>query len=42
MSNPLSSPLPWDLVAQDYARDVLPHLARYAADALRLADVRAG
>lgn len=39
--SPLAAPLPWDLVATDYAREIVPHFERYARDALRLAAPRA-
>jgi ubiquinone/menaquinone biosynthesis C-methylase UbiE len=35
--SPLATPLPWDLVATDYAVEVVPLFEHYAADALRLA-----
>lgn len=40
--NPLSVPRIWDLVAEDYARDIAPHFALYVEDALRLAGVAPG
>jgi SAM-dependent methyltransferase len=32
----------WDLVSEGYTREIAPHLAKYAADALRLAGVGPG
>lgn len=40
--SPLATPLPWDLVADDYTAEVMPHFERYAAEALRLAELRPG
>lgn len=37
MSNPMSSPMPWDLVSSAYAEEVVPMFEHYATDALRLA-----
>ena len=34
---PLTRPYAWDLVSQDYTRDLGPHVSKYAADALALA-----
>jgi ubiquinone/menaquinone biosynthesis C-methylase UbiE len=45
MSQPpsvLSAPRLWDLVADGYSREIAPHLAKYADDALRLAEVGPG
>lgn len=42
MASPLSSPTPWDLVAQEYALVTTPFFARYAEVALDRAGVRAG
>lgn len=42
MSNPLSTPLPWDLVAADYGAEIVPLFTLYAEDALRLVPVGAG
>jgi SAM-dependent methyltransferase len=39
MSNPLASPLPWDLVAVDYAECTAPFFANYAEKALDLAQL---
>jgi ubiquinone/menaquinone biosynthesis C-methylase UbiE len=36
-AGPLATPLPWDLVASDYAGEIVPHFERYARDAIRLA-----
>ncbi|WP_437839359.1 class I SAM-dependent methyltransferase [Sorangium sp. So ce1153] len=40
--SPLATPVAWDMVADDYAVDIVPHFEKYAADALRLADVEPG
>ncbi len=40
--NPLAEPRLWDLVADGYAQEIGPHLAKYAMDALRLAEVGPG
>lgn len=40
--SPLASPTPWDLVADDYAAELLPQFERYAEDALRLSGVGPG
>jgi SAM-dependent methyltransferase len=40
--SPLAAPRLWDLVADDYARDVAPHFALYVEDALGLAGVGEG
>ena len=40
--NPLAGPRLWNRAAPDYLRDVAPGLSLFAADALRLAQVRAG
>lgn len=40
--NPLASPEPWNLVSQAYTDEVRPQFERFADDALRLGDVRAG
>ena len=42
MDNPLASPQTWDLVAGAYLEETVPVFARFAAEALRLAGVRAG
>lgn len=41
-TNPLATPLPWNLVADAYAEEIVPHFERYAADAMRIAGLRAG
>jgi SAM-dependent methyltransferase len=41
-ASPLASPRPWDLVASDYAAEVVPIFEAFAANALELADVREG
>jgi SAM-dependent methyltransferase len=38
--NPLATPLPWDLVAAAYAREITPHFELYARDALRFTSGR--
>jgi SAM-dependent methyltransferase len=40
--NPLAGPRLWDLVAEGYSEEISPHLARYAIDALHLAEVGPG
>ncbi|WP_438029245.1 class I SAM-dependent methyltransferase [Sorangium sp. So ce233] len=40
--SPLATPIAWNMVAADYAVDIVPHFEKYAADALRLADVGPG
>lgn len=40
--NPFTTPIPWNLVAAGYADSIAGHLAKYAADALRLAAVQPG
>lgn len=40
--SPLATPLPWNLVANGYADVNFEHFARYSADALSLAEVKAG
>ncbi|WP_438001121.1 methyltransferase domain-containing protein [Sorangium sp. So ce185] len=40
--SPLATPVAWEMVAGDYAVDVVPHFERYAADALRLAAIGPG
>ncbi len=40
--SPLATPLPWDLVASDYAAELLPHFERYASQALDLSGVGLG
>jgi ubiquinone/menaquinone biosynthesis C-methylase UbiE len=40
--NPLATPLPWDLIAADYEAEIVPVFSRYAAEALRLADLPPG
>jgi ubiquinone/menaquinone biosynthesis C-methylase UbiE len=42
MSNPMATPLPWDLVSSAYAAEIVPSFEAYARDALRLAAVPAG
>ncbi len=42
MSSPLAQPRPWELVAGDYAAEIMPNFARFAARALELAQVRDG
>jgi ubiquinone/menaquinone biosynthesis C-methylase UbiE len=39
---PLAEPLAWNLVARDYALEVVPQFEKYASDALRIANIRAG
>jgi ubiquinone/menaquinone biosynthesis C-methylase UbiE len=39
---PLAEPLPWNLVSKDYTTELVPQFEKYAADALRVADVPAG
>ena len=36
-TNPLADPTSWNLMADDYLAEVVPHFERYAADAIRLA-----
>lgn len=40
--SPLATPLAWDLVAPGYTDLSTPHFEKYAADALKLAGLRAG
>ncbi|WP_437552563.1 methyltransferase domain-containing protein [Sorangium sp. So ce367] len=40
--SPLATPVAWNMVADDYAADIVPHFEKYAADALRLAGVGPG
>jgi tRNA/tmRNA/rRNA uracil-C5-methylase (TrmA/RlmC/RlmD family) len=40
--SPLSTPVAWELVSGDYAKEVVPQFEKYAADALRLAGVEKG
>src|SRR5262245_25360540 len=40
--SPLGAPLAWNLVASGFADESFDHFARYAADALALAEVRPG
>lgn len=40
--NPFTTPRPWNTVAAGYADHIAGHLAKYAADALRLAAVQPG
>jgi SAM-dependent methyltransferase len=40
--SPLAVPLAWDMVATDYVSELVPHFTRFAADALRLAEVGPG
>src|SRR5687768_15750521 len=40
--SPLATPEPWDLVSGAYAEEIVPQFELFAADALRLADVKAG
>lgn len=42
MSNPMATPLPWDLVSSAYAAEIVPSFEAYARDALRFAAVPAG
>lgn len=42
MSNPLATPLPWNLAAKDYAEFTAPFFANYAAAALDRAQVTKG
>ncbi|CAN5789880.1 methyltransferase domain-containing protein [soil metagenome] len=42
MSNPMATPLPWDLVSSAYAEEIVPVFEDYARDALRLAQTPAG
>lgn len=39
---PLATPLAWDLVAEDYATEIVPQFEKYAIDALRLAKAAEG
>jgi ubiquinone/menaquinone biosynthesis C-methylase UbiE len=39
---PLAEPLPWNLVSKDYALELVPQFEKYAADALRVAELRPG
>ncbi len=39
MSNPLATPVPWDLVSEAYETEVTPHFEHYARKALDLAAV---
>jgi ubiquinone/menaquinone biosynthesis C-methylase UbiE len=41
-ASPLQTPLPWNLVAGDYAVEIVPEFERFAGEALRLAGTRAG
>jgi SAM-dependent methyltransferase len=41
-TNALAGPRLWDLVADGYSQEIAPHLAKYAMDALRLAEVGPG
>ncbi|WP_437602545.1 class I SAM-dependent methyltransferase [Sorangium sp. So ce590] len=41
-TSPLAIPVAWDMVAEDYAVDLVPHFEKYAADALRLAGIGPG
>lgn len=41
-SNPLAVAKPWDLVAEEYEKDIVPQFAGFARDALRLAGVAEG
>jgi ubiquinone/menaquinone biosynthesis C-methylase UbiE len=41
-SSPLSTPAPWNLVAADYAEELVPVFSNFAADALRLAQLAPG
>lgn len=40
--SPLAIPVAWNMVADDYAADIVPYFEKYAADALRLAGVGPG
>ena len=42
MSSPLASPLPWNLVANDYEKEVVPMFEAFAARALELAAPASG
>ncbi len=42
MSNPMATPLPWDLVSSAYAEEIVPAFEDYARDALRLAQAASG
>lgn len=42
MSSPLAQPRAWELVAADYAAEIMPNFARFAARALEMAQVREG
>src|SRR3954463_6558295 len=37
MSNPMGTPVPWDLVAPAYAEEIVPMFEHYSRDALALA-----
>jgi ubiquinone/menaquinone biosynthesis C-methylase UbiE len=39
---PLAEPLPWNLVSKDYSAELVPQFEKYAADALRASELRAG
>jgi hypothetical protein len=39
---PLAEPMPWNLVSKDYALELVPQFEKYAADALRVANLRPG
>ncbi|WP_437878131.1 class I SAM-dependent methyltransferase [Sorangium sp. So ce513] len=41
-ASPLATPVAWDMVAADYVVDLVPHFEKYAAEALRLADIGPG
>lgn len=40
--SPLAEPLPWNLVSSGYAAELVPFFERFAFEAARLAEVRAG
>jgi SAM-dependent methyltransferase len=40
--SPLATPVPWGLVATDYAAEVMPMFEHFSAEALRIAEVGAG
>ena len=40
--NPIAVPLVWNLIASDYAEEVVPRFTRYAQDAVRLAELPLG
>src|SRR6187402_1135313 len=42
MSSPLASPVPWNLVSDDYTLELLPMFELFAKDALELAPTAVG